>query len=147
MSTLVKYLDFFLCRIEGFCHVFKFHAHYVNKWLLLTTVKLAGGLPDLATTDVCNVSSTLRNYIWRSRWMKSLVTRYKHKKYPLIWYLHVHYETRLLLQVFTAHLFQDEEKLTVLCHGSLPHLCPWLSFKSWVMRVWENFIFALPRLL
>ena len=40
------------------------------------TAKLAGGLPDLATTDVCKVNFSLRNCIWQSKWMKSLVTRY-----------------------------------------------------------------------
>ena len=68
-----------------FHNVFKFYAYSVNKRLLLTAAKLAGDLPDLATTNVCKVNSSNRNRIKRSRWMKWLITRHWQKKHPLIW--------------------------------------------------------------
>ena len=49
------------------CNVFKFHAYSVNKRLFVITAKLAGGLPDLATTGVCKVNTRNRNHIERSR--------------------------------------------------------------------------------
>ena len=39
-------------RIDEFRNVFKFHAYSVNKRVFLKTAKLAGGLPDLATTNM-----------------------------------------------------------------------------------------------
>ena len=52
--------------IGEFCNVFKFDANSVNKRMLLMTAKLAGGLPDPATTNACKVNSSNRNHIERS---------------------------------------------------------------------------------
>ena len=54
-------------RIGQFCNVFKFYAYSVYKRLFLTTAKLARGLPDLATTNVCKVNTSNRNPIERNR--------------------------------------------------------------------------------
>ena len=53
--------------------------------LLSMTRKLMGCLSDLATTNVCKVISSCRNWIEIRRWMKWLVTRHKHKKHPQTW--------------------------------------------------------------
>ena len=83
----------FNCAIGDFRNVlvFKFHAYSVNKRLFLTA-KLARGLPNVATTNVCKVDISNRKHIERSRWMKWLITGLRQKKYPLIW---IHYESPL----------------------------------------------------
>ena len=53
--------------IGEFRNVFKFDANSVNKRMLLTTAKLARGLPDLATINACKMNSSNRNHIERSR--------------------------------------------------------------------------------
>ena len=55
-------LIFVLSSLGEFCIVFKFHAYSVKKRLFLTTAKLAGGLPHLATT---NAGLELR--IWKAK--------------------------------------------------------------------------------
>ena len=80
--------------IGDFHNVFKFHGYSVNKRLFLTTAKLVRGLSDVSTTNICEVDTSNRNYIERSRWMKWLITGLRQKKYPLIW-IHI-YESGLL---------------------------------------------------
>ena len=46
-----------------FRNVLNLYAYSVYKRLFLTTAKLARGLPDLATNNVCKVNTSNRNHI------------------------------------------------------------------------------------
>ena len=101
-NTIMYIMDIILVYIITQLASFVMYLHFmhsVNKQFLLKTIKLAGCLPNLATSSACKVHSNLGNCIWWSRWMKSLVTRYmymyyyKHKKYQLIL---IHYKSPLL---------------------------------------------------
>ena len=48
------------------------HTLFNNKRLFLTIAKLDGGLPDLATTNVCKVSTSNINHIERSRYINKM---------------------------------------------------------------------------
>ena len=57
-------------QIDRFGNVFKFYAYLSNKGCSLTTWKLAGGLPDTATSNVCkldaNWNSIIEAHLWKA---------------------------------------------------------------------------------